>query len=139
MKSDFAKFKKIDAHSHIGKFGSPFDVNFDAAMLREQMAEYSIEKTILCPAAASLNAELLETYRRMPGQVIPLYWVNANLGCGYFSLETAEKVGDAAVIVTGVKNFEEMLAAKVKAVSQAAAALGVTLEMNGRQALLKLV
>ena len=61
------------------------------------------------------------------------------LGCGYFSLETAEKVGDAAVIVTGVKNFEDMLAAKVKAVSPAAAALGITTEMNGRQALLKLV
>ncbi|MBR3707974.1 MAG: amidohydrolase, partial [Lentisphaeria bacterium] len=80
MKSDFAKFKKIDAHSHIGKFGSPFDVNFDAAMLREQMAEYSIEKTILCPAAASLNAELLSVWKQMPDQVIPLYWVNANLG-----------------------------------------------------------
>ena len=80
MKSDFAKFKKIDAHSHIGKFGSPFDVNFDAAMLREQMAEYSIEKTIFCPAAASLNAELLSVWKQMPGQVIPLYWVNANLG-----------------------------------------------------------
>ena len=33
MISDFSKFKKIDAHSHIGKFGSPFDVDFDAAML----------------------------------------------------------------------------------------------------------
>ncbi len=80
MISDFSKFKKIDAHSHIGKFGSPFDVDFDAAMLKDQMAEYNIEKTILCPAAASLNAELLETFRQMPGQVIPLYWVNANLG-----------------------------------------------------------
>ena len=61
------------------------------------------------------------------------------LGCGYFSLAAAEKVGDAAVIVSGVKNFDEMLAAKVKAVSPAAAARGVTLEMNGREALLKLV
>ena len=60
------------------------------------------------------------------------------LGCGYFSLETAEKVGDAAVIVTGVKNFEDMLAAKVKALSSAAAALGVTAEMTGREALLKM-
>ena len=80
MKSDFTKFKKIDAHSHIGKFGSPFDVNFDAAMLKEQMAEYNIEKTILCPAAASLNAELLSVWKQMPDRVIPLYWVNANLG-----------------------------------------------------------
>jgi len=61
------------------------------------------------------------------------------LGCGYFSLATAEKVGDAAVIVSGVKDFEEMLAAKVKAVSPAAAARGVTAEMTGREALLKLI
>ena len=60
------------------------------------------------------------------------------LGCGY-SLATAEKVGDAAVIVSGVENFEEMLAAKVKGFSPAAAALGVTLEMSGKQALLKLI
>ena len=80
MVSDFARFKKIDAHSHIGKFGSPFDVNFDTAMLEEQMAEYNIEKTILCPAAASLNAELLAAWKRLPDRIIPLYWVNANLG-----------------------------------------------------------
>ena len=61
------------------------------------------------------------------------------LGCGYFSLATAEKVGDAAVIVSGVRNFEEMLAARVKGFSPAAAARGVTMEMNGREALLKLV
>ena len=61
------------------------------------------------------------------------------LGCGYFSLETAEKVGDAVVIVSGVRNFEEMLSAKVKAVSSAAAARGVTTEMTGREALLKLL
>ena len=61
------------------------------------------------------------------------------LGCGYFSPATAEKVGDAAVIVSGVKDFEDMLAAKVKAVSPAAAARGVTLEMTGKEALLKLI
>ena len=61
------------------------------------------------------------------------------LGCGYFSLATAEKVGDVAVIVSGVKNFDDMLTAKVKAVSAAAAALGVTADMTGREALLKLV
>ena len=64
---------------------------------------------------------------------------NGFLGCGYVSLETAERVGDAAVIVSGVKNFDDMLAAKVKAMSSAAAARGVTAEMTGRQALLKLV
>ena len=80
MISDFSQFRKIDAHSHIGKFGSPFDVNFDTAMLAAQMKEYDIEKTILCPAAASLNAELLDAWRQMPDRIIPLFWINANLG-----------------------------------------------------------
>ena len=80
MSNPFAQFRKIDAHSHIGAFGSPFNVNFDTKMLSEQMQEYNIEKTILCPAAACLNAELLEAYRQMPDKIIPLYWVNANLG-----------------------------------------------------------
>ena len=61
------------------------------------------------------------------------------LGCGYFSLATAEKVGDAAAIVSGVSDFETMLAAKVKAFSPAAAALGVTEGMTGREALLKMM
>ena len=46
---------------------------------------------------------------------------------------------DAAVIVSGVKNFEDMLNAKVKAVSPAAATRGVTAEMTGKEALLKLI
>ena len=61
------------------------------------------------------------------------------LGCGYFSLATAEKTGEALAVVTGVKNFDEMLAAKVKAVSPAATKLGVAAGMTGREALLKLV
>ena len=58
------------------------------------------------------------------------------LGCGYFSLATAEKVGDALAVVTGVGNFDDMLSAQVKGVSPAAAALGVSVGMSGREALL---
>ena len=47
MINPFATFRKIDAHSHIGMFGAPFNVNFNAEMLSAQMAEYNIEKTIL--------------------------------------------------------------------------------------------
>ena len=89
----------------------------------------------------NLEGNILEGYA-IPTANTSILLIKAGhgfLGCGYFSLATAEKVGDAAVIVTGVKNFEDMLAAKVKAVSPAAAALGITTEMNGRQALLKLI
>ena len=89
----------------------------------------------------NLEGNILEGYAIPTGNTA-LLLIKAKhgfLGCGYISLETAEKVGDAAVIVSGVKNFDDMLAAKVKAVSSAAAARGVTAEMTGRQALLKLV
>ena len=43
--SDFSKFKKIDAHSHIGTFGSPFNIHFNADLLLKQMEEFNIEKT----------------------------------------------------------------------------------------------
>ncbi|MBQ3893498.1 MAG: amidohydrolase family protein [Desulfovibrio sp.] len=76
----FAQFKKIDAHSHVGRFGSPFDVDFDASRLAAQMDGYNIEKTILCPAGAHLNEELLAAWKAMPERIAPLCWVNANLG-----------------------------------------------------------
>ncbi len=88
-----------------------------------------------------LEGHLLEGYA-IPTANTGILLIKAKhgfLGCGYFSLATADKVGDAAVIVSGVKNFDDMLAARVKAVSAAAAALGVTTAMTGREALLKLV
>lgn len=88
-----------------------------------------------------LDHHLLEGYA-IPTENTVLLLIKAKhgfLGCGYISLETANKVGDAAVIVTGVKNFEDMLAATVKAVSAAAAARGVNMTMTGREALLKLL
>ena len=57
------------------------------------------------------------------------------LGCGYLSVATADKVGDALAVVTGVGCFDDMLTAQVKGVSPAAAALGVRSGMTGREAL----
>ena len=61
------------------------------------------------------------------------------LGCGYLSVATADKTGDALAVVTGVKNYDDMLKADVKAVSAAAAALGVAAGMTGKEALEKLL
>ena len=60
------------------------------------------------------------------------------MGCGYLSTETADKLGHALAIVTGVASYDDMLAAKVVKVSSAAAALGVTVGMSGKEALLKM-
>lgn len=89
----------------------------------------------------NLEGHILEGYA-IPTANTSILLIKAEhgfLGCGYFSLATAGKVDDAAVIVSGVKNFEEMMAAKVKGFSPAAAERGVTAEMTGKEALLKLV
>ena len=52
----------------------------------------------------NLEGHLLEGYA-IPTENTSILLIKAEhgfLGCGYFSLATAEKVGDAAVIVSGV-------------------------------------
>lgn len=58
------------------------------------------------------------------------------LGCGYLSIDTADKLGHALAVVTGVSTYDDMLEAEVKKVSAAAEALGVKVGMSGRTALL---
>lgn len=58
------------------------------------------------------------------------------LACGYINVEIANKVNDVCAIVTGVKTPNDMLEAKVIAVSNAAAKLGIKAEMKGKEALI---
>jgi uncharacterized protein YunC (DUF1805 family) len=64
--------------------------------------------------------------------------VGGFLGCGYFDVSVANRVGDAAAIVTGVKTLDEMLAAPVVRLSDRARECGVREGMTGREALLAL-
>ncbi|MCR5813075.1 MAG: amidohydrolase family protein [Desulfovibrio sp.] len=84
---DASAFVKIDAHTHLGAFGNPFDIDFTVERLAQQMSDYSIEKTIVCPAGATLNSELKQacdtwrlTHKDKASCLVPLFWVNANLG-----------------------------------------------------------
>lgn len=61
---------------------------------------------------------------------------NGFLACGYIKVETANKVGDACAIVTGVKTPEDMLEAYVVDASEKAKEMGVKKGMNGTEALL---
>jgi uncharacterized protein YunC (DUF1805 family) len=63
---------------------------------------------------------------------------SGNLGCGYFSLAPADRLGDRFALVTGVKEFSDMLEARVSAVSEQAALCGVEPGMTGREALLRM-
>jgi uncharacterized protein YunC (DUF1805 family) len=51
--------------------------------------------------------------------------------CGFLNVDAAEKVGVAAAVVSGVKSFEDVLDAKVKAVTSKARTLGVNVGMKG--------
>jgi len=66
--------------------------------------------------------------------VLALVGTKGFLGCGYFKTDVAEKLGHALAVVSGVKTFEDMLAAEVRSVSAPAAALGIEPGMRGAEA-----
>ncbi len=75
------------------------------------------------------------TLQLLHGRLLAIVGTRGMLGCGYFNCETADKLGDALAIVTGVAGYDDMLNATVRKVSAAAAELGVTPGMTGRDAL----
>jgi uncharacterized protein YunC (DUF1805 family) len=56
------------------------------------------------------------------------------IGCGYFKVDVADKVGHALAVVSGVGSFDDMLNADVKAVSKEAGNIGITVGMTGAEA-----
>ena len=72
------------------------------------------------------NKSFLGVRIEMPNA--PLLLIKGEKGfamCGYLNPATAEKLGDAAVIVSGVRTFEDMLNSNIKWVSSKARELGV--------------
>lgn len=68
----------------------------------------------------------------------PLLLVVADKGfvmCGFLNVDVAQKLGVAAAVVSGVKSFEDVLNAEVKAVTSKARDLGVSVGMKGVDAL----
>ena len=68
----------------------------------------------------------------------PLLVISGSKGCltcGYLSMESFERNGDAAAIVRGVDTYEDMLQAEVRAVSSQALALGAQPGMSGQEVL----
>jgi uncharacterized protein YunC (DUF1805 family) len=68
----------------------------------------------------------------------PLLLVMADKGfvmCGFLNVDAAEKLGVVAAMVSGVKSFEDVLNANVKAVTSKAETFGVRIGMKGAEAL----
>ncbi|MDC7701668.1 YunC family protein [Vogesella indigofera] len=60
------------------------------------------------------------------------------LGCDYINIETCNNANEVCAIVTGVSSFDEMLAAKVVAISNSAVQLGIKIGESGYDALAKM-
>ena len=58
--------------------------------------------------------------------------------CGYLNVEVAESLQVAAAMVSGVKSFQDVLEAEIKAATSKARKMGISLGMKGREALRKL-
>lgn len=75
---------------------------------------------------------------KMDMEHAPLLVIRAGKGfvmCGYLNIDVANKLGDVAVRVTGVKSFEDVLNAKAVDVSEAAKKLGIAIGMSAKEAL----
>ncbi|WP_246019690.1 amidohydrolase family protein [Bacilliculturomica massiliensis] len=67
------KFKKIDAHSHIGNFGGWAGVRMTAEELIAQMDEYNFEKAVISTFPADESIAAVDKY---PQRFVGAVWVN---------------------------------------------------------------
>ncbi len=54
--------------------------------------------------------------------------------CGFLNMEAAEKLNVTAAMVRGVRNFDDVLEAEVKAVTSRAVKKGIKVGMKGKDA-----
>ena len=74
----------------------------------------------------------------LPECSAPLLLIVAEKGfvmCGFLNVEAAERLGVAAVVVSGVKSFEDVLNAPIKAATSKAKSFGVEVGMKSVEAL----
>jgi len=56
------------------------------------------------------------------------------VGCGFININAAEKLNLAVATVTGVKSFEDVFNAEIKAVTSKAQKKGIEIGMRGKEA-----
>ncbi len=86
---------------------------------------------------ARVNGRDMPSFTENLGNM-PLIIIKAKRGyvaCSYISRETAEKVGDVAAFVAGVKSVDDMVNAKIKDVTSWAEDLGLRPGMSVKKAL----
>ncbi|MDR1038987.1 MAG: amidohydrolase family protein [Deltaproteobacteria bacterium] len=70
------EIRKIDAHAHVGEFGSWCGVAITAAEMATEMALYGIEKAIV---SYPDNVTALDAQKAFPGRLYALAWMNPTL------------------------------------------------------------
>ena len=68
----------------------------------------------------------------------PLLLIIAEKGfvmCGFLNMEAAERLGVTAAMVSGVKTFDDVLNAQIKAMTTKAKGFGIEIGMKGTEAL----
>ncbi len=97
-----------------------------------------------------IETEIIETgkgaalgYRHLLGNNPPwLVVIQAEKGylaTDYINVEFADSIGDACAIVSGAKDFEDLLNMKVTKVTRKAEELGITPGMLGKEALERMI
>jgi len=61
------------------------------------------------------------------------------VGCGFINIEAAEKLNVSAATVSGVRSFDDVLDAEIKAATSKARAAGVRVGMKGKDAVNMLI
>jgi uncharacterized protein YunC (DUF1805 family) len=79
-------------------------------------------------------------YKKLEKQLgnLPLIVIKAKRGyiaCSYIDAQTAEKIGDVAAFVSGVKCFDDFMKAKVRTITTWAEDIGIREGMSVKKAL----
>jgi uncharacterized protein YunC (DUF1805 family) len=81
--------------------------------------------------AIGLKVELPES----PAPLVMIVGTKGLVCCGFINMYAAERLSVAAAMVSGVKTFDDVLKAEVKAATTKAQAAGIKAGMKGKDAL----
>lgn len=77
---EYFDIPKIDAHSHVGDFGHPFNFCADGPSLLATMDKFRVERSILTAPSADANALTAALCKANPDRFVPVMWCDASRG-----------------------------------------------------------
>ena len=72
------------------------------------------------------------------GKLLMIIGKKGYVMCGYLNINTAQKLGDIACMVIGVKTIEDVINSNIVALTAEAQKLGITMGMSVKEVLQKL-